>query len=165
MSLTKKTPWYIAGLHFECRQCGGCCSGPGEGYIWITREEIELLADFLEISVEQLRRQYLKRVGLRTSIIEHSTTKDCIFLQKIEEQKKCVIYPVRPGQCRTWPFWSENLSSAGAWNTTAQKCPGINRGKFYSFEQIKKIQGNKNWWQDIKKKTSAATRHLRDCKK
>ncbi|MBN1393224.1 MAG: YkgJ family cysteine cluster protein [Sedimentisphaerales bacterium] len=165
MSLTKKTPWYIAGLHFECQQCGGCCSGPGEGYIWVAKPEIELLADFLEISIEQLRQKYLKRVGLRTSIIEQSTTKDCIFLRKIDGQKKCIIYPVRPGQCRTWPFWSENLSSAGAWNKTAQNCPGINRGKFYSFEQIKKIKEYKDWWQDAKTKNSSVTRRLPDCKK
>ena len=155
----KKTLWYIAGLHFECQQCGGCCSGPGEGYIWITRPEIEMIADFLKISVSQLRQQYLKRVGLRTSIIEQSATKDCIFLRKVEGRKQCVIYPVRPGQCRTWPFWSENLACPGAWNKTAQKCPGINRGKLYSFEQIQKIKGNKKWWQDTKQTKDSAVRH------
>ena len=155
----KKTPWYIAGLHFECQQCGGCCSGPGEGYIWITRPEIEMIADFLKISVSQLRQQYLKRVGLRTSIIEQSATKDCIFLRKVEGRKQCVIYPVRPGQCRTWPFWSDNLAGPGAWNKTAQKCPGINRGKLYSFEQIQKIKGNKKWWQDTKQTKDSAVRH------
>ncbi len=145
------TPWYAAGLHFECVECGGCCSGPSEGYIWVTRPEIELIADFLKISIGQLRQQYLKRVGLRTTIIEQSATKDCIFLRKIDGRKQCVIYQVRPSQCRTWPFWSSNLASPGAWNKTAQKCPGINRGKLYSFEKIQKIKRNKKWWQDAKK--------------
>ena len=147
----KKTPWYIAGLHFECQQCGGCCSGPGEGYIWITRPEIEMIADFLKIPVGQLRQKYLKRVGLRTTIIEQSSTKDCVFLRKIDGQKKCIIYKVRPGQCRTWPFWSDNLTGPGAWNKTAKKCPGINRGKLRSFGQIQKIKRNQKWWQDVKK--------------
>lgn len=151
MSLKKKTPWYVAGLHFECQKCGGCCSGPGEGYIWVTRPEIELIADFLKIPVGQLRQKYLKRVGLRTTIIEQSATKDCIFLRKIKGQKKCIIYPVRPGQCRTWPFWSENLANPSAWNKTAHKCPGINRGKLHSFEKIQKIKANKKWWQETKK--------------
>lgn len=152
MSVKKKTCWYVAGLHFECSECGGCCSGPGEGYIWVTKPEIELIADFLKISVEQLRREYLKRVGLRTSIIEQSVTKDCIFLREIDGRKKCMIYQVRPSQCRTWPFWSDNLSSSNTWNKTAQKCPGINRGRLYSFEQIQKIKGNKKWWREAKKK-------------
>ena len=144
----KKTPWYIAGLHFECQECGGCCSGPGEGYIWVTKPEIQFIADFLKITVENFRKEYLKRVGLRTTIIEHSYTKDCIFLRKIDGQKKCVIYSVRPGQCRSWPFWSDNLSSPGAWNKTAQKCPGINRGRLYSYEEIQEIKRNKKWWQE-----------------
>jgi Fe-S-cluster containining protein len=161
-SVIKRNPWYVAGLHFECVECGGCCSGPGEGYIWVARPEIELIADFLKISIGELRRQYLKRVGLRTTIIEHSATKDCIFLRKVDGRKKCIIYPVRPGQCRTWPFWSDNLASPNAWNKTAQKCPGINRGKFYSYEQIQEIKGNKKWWEDAKKTKESA---VQNCEK
>ncbi|MHC4395374.1 MAG: YkgJ family cysteine cluster protein [Planctomycetota bacterium] len=143
-----KTPWYAAGLHFECIQCGRCCSGPGEGYIWVTKPEIELIADFLKISPGQLRRTYLKRAGLRTTIIEHSHTKDCIFLQEISGKKGCVIYSVRPSQCRLWPFWSENLKSSNTWNKAAQKCPGINRGRLYTADQITKTKKAKKWWQN-----------------
>jgi len=136
-------PWYDGGLHFECAQCGGCCSGPGEGYIWVTRPEIEIIADFLKISPGQLREKYLRRVGLRTTIIEDRPTKDCVFLQDSAGRKICKVYPVRPSQCRSWPFWPNNLSSAGAWNKAAQKCPGINRGRRYSFEEIEKIRKKK----------------------
>lgn len=147
MSVKEKIPWYVGGLHFECIQCGRCCSGPGEGYIWVTKPEIEFIADFLKISIGQLRKQYLRRVSLRTTIIEHHATRDCIFLQNIEGRKICVIYPVRPSQCRTWPFWSDNLSNSNNWNKAAQKCPGINKGKLYTCEEIEKIKGNKKWWQ------------------
>jgi Fe-S-cluster containining protein len=146
----KKAPWYVAGLHFECMECGGCCAGPGEGYIWVTRPEIEIIAGFLKMTVGQLRQEYLKRVGLRTTIIEHETTKDCIFLQAGAGGKKCKIYSVRPSQCRSWPFWPNNLAGPGAWNKVAQKCPGINRGRLYSFEKIEEIKRNKKWWQDTK---------------
>jgi Fe-S-cluster containining protein len=129
MSLKKKNPWYVVGLHFECVQCSRCCSGPGEGYIWVTKPEIEFIADFLKMSSGELRRKCLRRVSLRTTIIEHHTTRDCIFLQNIEGRKICVIYPVRPSQCRTWPFWSDNLTNPNAWNKAAQKCPGINKGR------------------------------------
>jgi hypothetical protein len=138
--------WYAAGLNFECRQCGNCCSGPGSGYIWITRPEIKFIAEFLKIPVKQLRQKYLKRVGFRTSIVENPATRDCIFLQANGSQKKCVIYPVRPTQCRTWPFWPDNLAGPDAWNTAVRKCPGINQGRLYSFEKIEKIRKQKNWW-------------------
>lgn len=144
----KKSPWYVAGLYFQCRRCGRCCSGPGEGYIWVTRPEIKIIADFLKISVGQLREKYLKRIGLRTTIIEHCGTKDCIFLQEISSQKRCIIYPVRPSQCRIWPFWPSNLTGPNAWNKATQKCPGINRGRLYSFGKIGKIKKNKKWWQN-----------------
>lgn len=150
MSLNKKNPWYIAGLHFGCQECGGCCAGPGEGYIWVTKPEIEIICDFLKMSADEIHRKYLNRVGLRTTIIEQSVTKDCIFLRKIDGRKKCVIYSVRPTQCRTWPFWSSNLESPNEWNRTAQKCPGINRGKFHSCEEIQKIKRLKSWWQETK---------------
>ena len=159
-SVVKENPWYVGGLHFECVQCGRCCSGPGEGYIWVTKPEIQIIADFLKISVEQLRQEYLKRVGLRTTIIEHRTTRDCIFLNHglrglHGSQKECIIYPVRPSQCRIWPFWPENLTNPNAWNKAAQKCPGINHGRLYTYDEIEKIKRNKKWWQDAEHTTDS----------
>ena len=150
MSKKKRTSWYVGGLHFECQGCGGCCSGPGEGYIWVTRPEIKLIADFLEVSVGELRHDYLKRVGLRTSIIEDDLTRDCIFLREIEGSKKCVIYSVRPSQCRNWPFWPSNLASGKAWNEATRRCPGVNRGRFYNSREIDRIKKRKKWWNDAK---------------
>ncbi len=145
MLIRENHRWYATGLNFECRQCGNCCSGPSSGYIWVTRAEIKFIAEFLKIPVKQLRQKHLKRIGFRTTIIENPATRDCIFLQTEGSQKKCVIYPVRPTQCRTWPFWSNNLTSLDAWNSAIQKCPGINHGRGYSFEQIEKIRKQKNW--------------------
>ena len=150
-----KNTWYAGGLHFECQQCGRCCSGSSEGYIWVTRPEIKLIADFLKIKPEQVRQKYLRRVGLRTTVIEQSNTKDCVFLQRINGQKRCTIYSVRPSQCRTWPFWPDNLADADAWNKAAQRCSGINHGRFYSFEEIEKIKKSKKWWQNVKQAVSS----------
>jgi hypothetical protein len=148
MAAQDKTNWYAGGLHFGCRGCGDCCSGPGEGYIWITRDEIELLADYLKVTPGELRRNYLKRLGHRTSIIEDKATKDCIFLQKVDSEKKCTIYSVRPNQCRTWPFWASNLERPGSWNHAGQRCPGINQGKGYKLKDILRLKKQKRWWSD-----------------
>jgi hypothetical protein len=149
-AVAKENKWYSAGLHFECQACGNCCAGPDEGFIWVTKEEIELIAYHLKLPIHQLRRQFLKRIFLRTTFIENPATKDCIFLKLIKGKKECVIYPVRPNQCRTWPFWPNNLSNPDAWNRTAKKCPGINRGKFFSHEEIEKLRRQKKWWENEK---------------
>ena len=141
----KKTPWYVGGLYFGCQQCGRCCSGPGEGYIWVTKQEIQIIADFLKMTSEEVRSKFLRRVGLRTTIIEQPNTRDCMFLNN---QKKCTIYSVRPTQCRTWPFWPNNLTNPNSWNKAGERCPGINRGRRYSPEEIEKIKKIKNWWSD-----------------
>ena len=39
------------------------------------------------------------------------------------------VYPVRPLQCRTYPFWPEVLASRQAWQREARRCEGINRGR------------------------------------
>ena len=148
MSKDTKNCWYAAGLHFECMHCGNCCSGPDQGYIWVAGPEIRLIAKFLNISTDELKKKFLKRVGFRRTIIEQKGSNDCIFLRKTEKGKTCAIYPVRPSQCRSWPFWPGNLSSPNSWNVTAQKCPGINRGKRYNLERIRAIKKSPPWWEN-----------------
>jgi Fe-S-cluster containining protein len=144
------TRWYAGGLHFACRECGACCAGPTEGYIWVIEPEIELIADYLKTTPGELGRRYLRRVGLRTTVIEHRTTKDCIFLREVAGKRRCAIYPVRPNQCRTWPFWPENLSDPDAWNMAALRCPGINYGRYYSGDEIDRIRKSTRWWEHSK---------------
>jgi len=149
MEFVKKTaPWYIGGLHFECQQCGDCCSGPEQGLIWITKEEIDMLAKHLGISSDELRKKHLKRVGLRCSIKEYQKTKDCVFLSGCKGAKGCAIYNLRPMQCRNWPFWQSNLTGEYDWNATATRCPGINRGRLHTFEEIEKLRKQKKWWDE-----------------
>jgi hypothetical protein len=132
--------WYVAGLHFECTQCGNCCAGPNEGYIWATARELEAIAEFLKMPVRDLRRRYVQRVRLRTTIVEDPQTKDCIFLRTVEGRRRCAIYLVRPTQCKTWPFWASNLTGPDAWNRAAQRCAGVNRGGLYTYDQIEQLK-------------------------
>jgi len=141
-----KFVWYSAGLHFECLKCGCCCSGPAEGYIWVRKPEIQLIAKHLNISADQLKKKYLIRAGFRLSIKEDPHTHDCVFLRKTAQGKGCTIYPVRPAQCRSWPFWPMNLAGPNTWNEAASRCPGINRGPVFIPDQIKIRQNTKFWW-------------------
>lgn len=155
MASKSKTPWYVGGLAIECMECGNCCAGPDEGYIWITRPEIEFLAEYLNMDIRQVRRKYLKRLGYRSTIIEKRPGSDCVFLTDTNGGRGCAIYPVRPNQCRIWPFWPSNLHSAYEWSTAAMKCPGINRGRLYTFEEIQKLRKQKKWWTDENKQQNS----------
>lgn len=148
MPTRQQTKWYVDGLRFECAACGSCCAGPAEGYIWITAAEIARLAAFLKMDEQQVRKRYIRREGMRTTIAEEPRTKDCVFLTQMGKQRGCAIYPVRPNQCRTWPFWTSNLQSADHWNTAGLRCPGINHGRFYSFDEIETIRKQTRWWDD-----------------
>jgi len=129
-----RTKWYQAGLNFECTQCGNCCSGP-PGYVWVTRKEIRAISEYLGRTDGDLDKKQLRRVGLRFSLTEEPGG-DCVFLKRSGKRAFCSVYPVRPLQCRTWPFWSGNLRSPDDWNEAARTCPGIGQGRRYEFVEI-----------------------------
>jgi uncharacterized protein len=126
------SPWYQAGLRFECTQCGGCCTG-APGYVWVNKEEIETLAGLLKIDVDEFEKRYVRRVGIRKSLVEFPNG-DCVFFHA--ESRACQVYEARPRQCRTWPFWNSNLANPKAWAKAAEHCPGCDRGKLYSLDEI-----------------------------
>lgn len=137
-----RTPWYQDGLKFTCTQCGNCCTG-APGYVYVNDEEIERIAAFLgraepaDDSVEKaLGKEHLRRVGRRYSLTENKRNGDCCFLLESNGKRTCSIYPVRPLQCRTWPFWDVNLESPKEWAAAAEHCPGMNKGTQYEFVQI-----------------------------
>ena len=132
--------WYKGGLKFGCTQCGNCCTG-APGYVWVTREEIVGLARFLGIPPGDLSRRYVRKAGSRYSLIEKPNG-DCIFYSK-----GCTVYPARPVQCRSFPFWPENLKSQTAWNEMAAECPGTGSGRLYQVENITRIRtGEADAW-------------------
>lgn len=129
--------WYKEGLHFKCTGCGGCCTG-APGYVFVNDEEIEALAKHLSMSPDAFMRKYTRLVGERYSLLEDMSNYDCVFL---EEGKRCSVYEARPTQCKTFPWWPENLKSEKDWNEEARRCEGINHpeGKLYTQEEIDRI--------------------------
>lgn len=125
-------PWYKDGLSFQCTQCGNCCTGP-EGYVWVNDAEIQEIATFIGKSIGEMKLEHTRLVSRRTSLKEFSNG-DCTFFDP--EKRGCKIYPVRPRQCRTWPFWNSNIESREAWQQVQQVCPGAGKGNFFSLEEI-----------------------------
>ena len=107
-------------------------AGGHRAIVWVDAEEIARLAAYRGESVDQFSRRYVRRVGDRYSLIEKPGG-DCIFW---DEQAGCTVYPARPVQCRTWPFWAENIESPADWEHVRSVCPGSGRGQWFSLEQI-----------------------------
>lgn len=126
-------PWYIAGLAFECQECGCCCKGPEEGYVWAKPEELATLAEHLGLEEKAFYEKYVRRIGRRFSLIEDKKTNDCIFVKG----GQCQVYSVRPTQCRTWPFWHSNIETPEDWSYAAQRCKGVNRGPLHNARVIR----------------------------
>ena len=129
--------WYGDGLRFECSRCGKCCTG-APGYVWVTREETQAIASKMGLAVEEFRDAYVYREGSRYSLIERANG-DCIFWNR---ESGCVVYDVRPAQCRTYPFWPESLKTRRAWAGVTKECPGVGHGRLYSLEEITRIRTN-----------------------
>jgi len=126
--------WYSDGLKFECTGCGGCCTDHGEyAYVYLLQPEIEAIAEYLELSVDDFRQKYCLHSD--ELVYLKMETPDCLFFKN----GKCVIYPVRPKQCRTWPFWKDNLDKETWDNDVKPFCPGIGKGKRFSPEEIDSI--------------------------
>src|SRR3546814_747434 len=142
MPKAEEKTWYDPGLSFKCTQCGHCCTGPA-GVVWFTEEEGDRMAEYLGMTkIDFLREYAAKRYGKWTlkETVHPDRGYDCIFLKWDKRTKKagCSIYPVRPTQCWTWPFWPSNLESKESWQQAAKTCPGMRKGgEFYPVEQIR----------------------------
>jgi Fe-S-cluster containining protein len=96
--------------------------------------EVNRLAKHLRMSVEEFGKRYMRQVGIRTSLIERPGG-DCIFWSK---DQGCTVYPARPVQCRTWPFWPENIETEEDWGRTRSVCPGSGQGTLYTITEIQR---------------------------
>jgi Fe-S-cluster containining protein len=160
-----KPPWYADGLDFTCTQCGNCCTG-GPGFVWLEKSEIVALADYLEITAEEMVERYCRKISGKFSLkeIRHPARGqyDCIFVKEIlvnagpdtakieqtrieQTRRVCSVYPARPLQCRTWPFWPENLGSKKAWKQAGRKCHGMDQGRHFDRQSIEAVRDAAEW--------------------
>jgi len=125
-------PWYKDGLRFKCTQCGDCCTG-APGFVWVNAAEIAALAKRFDMEVPAFEQRYVRRVGIRKSLVEFENG-DCVFFDG--EKRRCTVYEDRPRQCRTWPFWQSNVRTPETWAQTCEACPGSGTGNLVTLEKI-----------------------------
>ncbi|MBX7067731.1 MAG: YkgJ family cysteine cluster protein [Parachlamydiales bacterium] len=114
-------PWFDDGLRFKCTGCGKCCTG-SPGYVFLSRPDIERLAAHFSMKEEEFMRQKVRYVDEHYALLDKPGSGDCIFL----ENNKCSVYEARPVQCRTFPWWIQNLRDEKDWEEAGKRCEGIN---------------------------------------
>jgi Fe-S-cluster containining protein len=127
-------PFWRDGLRFECQGTGKCCTARGEyGYVYFTLEERRRAAALLGMRTSAFTRRYC--VSDEDGTYLKNPKQDCLFL----EDRRCTIYEARPAQCRTWPFWPENMDPE-VWNRdVAGFCEGVGKGPLRTAEEIRAL--------------------------
>lgn len=135
----KEDLWYEDGLAFECTMCGNCCTGP-PGFVHFTTDEGRAMAKTLGLSHQRFLDEYTHILRGKRSLREVETEHgaDCVFLDRdtVPGKAVCRVYDARPMQCRTWPFWPENVRHPRDWQRTGRLCPGVDHGPIIPVEEI-----------------------------
>ncbi len=134
--------YHTTPIRFKCTQCSQCCYGGKYAYVRANKQEIEKIVAYMNIDTENFEQNYLTKLvdhgyGIRMKDYLKDKVKGikghCVLLNS---DGKCSVYPVRPTQCRTYPFWPEILISEDKWNNEVKRCEGINQGEIIETKHI-----------------------------
>ena len=122
MDIVRKDGFEFAFSPTACRDChGGCCTGES-GYIWMSREDIHQISDFLGLDTDAFLSSYVRETGNRFFLkeVKIGGSLHCVFFD--EKNRQCSIYGVRPTQCKTFPFWDHFKTHM---DEAVKECPGV----------------------------------------
>jgi Fe-S-cluster containining protein len=138
-----RTTWFENGLQFECISCGDCCKTHGEyAFVYLSAEDVNRISAYLNMPRIDFLNTFCA-VDADGDIHLKDLSGDCSFL---EFGNCCRVYPVRPKQCETWPFWSENLKKTTWEGPVCACCPGIGHGRLYTKQDIERIAKDRDRW-------------------
>jgi len=125
--------WEKEPLRFECQaDCFKCCTKPG--IVYFDKASIENAAKILKISSELLKKEFLLWDDGHW-VHEVGNGDPCAFLVP----EGCSIHNGKPIQCRSYPFWKENMTSKSMWSLVGAFCPGIGFGSHVAITTIRKF--------------------------
>lgn len=111
-------------IRFTCQKgCTKCCEV--KGYVYLTEEDVSAAAKYLGLPQADFESQFIYRTKHMRRIRKPRGAKQCPFL----DASGCSIHPVKPVQCRLFPYWPELVEDRKAWARTGKWCPGIGVGK------------------------------------
>ncbi len=129
--------WYDKGVDFTCRMCGHCCSGE-PGFVYLSEKSIQEISDHLGLDRDVFLEKYTRLVDMGTYwqiSLKERDDYSCVFLT----EKGCSIYPVRPLQCMTYPFWPHVFEDRALWEAEKDSCPGIGCGEHHDASSIRSL--------------------------
>jgi Fe-S-cluster containining protein len=123
------------GINFECQGSSNCCVSRGNyGYVYLSKKDQTKIVKYLNLSTNLFKKKYCEFSDGYLHLKELNIDGNCQFLKN----KKCSIYAARPIQCRTWPFWKENMNAKKWKEELIDFCPGIGKGRLISASTIQK---------------------------
>jgi Fe-S-cluster containining protein len=122
--------WFAKGLSFQCTGCGKCCTG-SPGYVFLSQSDIAKLAAHKNMTPALFCRTYTRLVNGDHALLDRLSS-DCVFL----ENQQCTVYEARPTQCKTFPWWVENLQTPESWIEASRHCEGIGQLEAPLFSQV-----------------------------
>jgi len=132
--------------HFECTKCGACCRDE-HLLVTMTGNDIVKIAAVLGLGPDDMLKTLdfyivtngvsipvgLERIssvaterGFAFMALKKMENGDCVFLK----DNLCMIHPVRPLVCRSFPFVFNDSKGQRNWGLSAKKeiCPGLGIG-------------------------------------
>ncbi len=134
MAVMMQPSFWNRGLRFVCTQCSRCCRHDS-GYVFLSEDDLKRLLQFTGLMREEFIVRYAAWApfGIEDHLsLAEQDNKDCVFWK----DGGCSVYPARPLQCRTYPFWSHIVDSEEHWAREASECPGIDIGPSRNGEDI-----------------------------
>lgn len=120
-------------MKFECQEsCGGKCCKPSwdgkAGFVFLTSDDLARLSNFLKKPFKTFAQKamfsstrFTKKKSLQWFLKDGE--RQCRFLT----EGRCSVYEARPTQCKTFPFWPENMATESN-NDLKEYCPGVGKG-------------------------------------
>ena len=116
-------------MRFSCQPgCTRCCTQ--DGWVYLSVEDVPRLAAFLGMSAGEFQDQYLYSTKYTLRLRRHQGK--CPFLGV----EGCSVHPVKPTQCRFFPFWPELIEDKKELEAAARWCPGIGKGDLVSVQSL-----------------------------
>ena len=100
---------------FKCRMCGACCRIK-DGIVRVSDDEVARIAAFLKVpEMEFIAHETEIAPDRKSLMLKNRPDGACAYLA---EDGLCLINPVKPDKCRTFPFEWTNPDSTSV-------CPGL----------------------------------------